>query len=84
MTQTIAEPPAVTIRTAPGPNGRVPLTDQPGEGPQLLLLHGFPDALVAWFRLPARPSKPAAPQSMFATAETPTDPAPATERRGVR
>ena len=60
------------------------LTDQPGEGPPLLLLHGFPDALFVWFLLPARSSNLATPQSMFATAESPADPAPATELRGVR
>jgi len=60
------------------------LTDQPSEGPPLLLLHGFPEALFVWFLLPARSSNLATPQSMFATAESPTDPAPATGRRGVR
>src|SRR5262249_61630438 len=35
--------PAATIRSVPGPNGRLHVTDQPGEGPPLVLLHGFPD-----------------------------------------
>jgi len=49
--QNIAEPPALTNRTVPGPNGRVHLTDQPGEGPPLLLLHGFPDDSRIYDRL---------------------------------
>ena len=51
MTQTIPEPPAVTNRMVPGPNGQVHLTDQPGEGPPLLLLHGFPDDSRIYDRL---------------------------------
>jgi hypothetical protein len=35
--------PAATIRSVSGPNGRLHLTDYPGEGPPLVLLHGFPD-----------------------------------------
>src|SRR5262249_59013341 len=51
MTQTIPEPAAVTNRMVPGPNGRVHLTDHPGEGPPLLLLHGFPDDSRIYDRL---------------------------------
>ena len=51
MTHTIPEPPAVTNRMVPGPNGRVHVTDQPGEGPPLLLMHGFPDDSRIYDRL---------------------------------
>lgn len=51
MAENIPEPPALTTRTVLGPNGRVHLTDQPGEGPALLLLHGFPDDSRIYDRL---------------------------------
>jgi len=43
--------PAATSRSVPGPNGRLHITDQPGEGPPLVLLHGFPDDSRIYDRL---------------------------------
>jgi haloalkane dehalogenase len=51
MTHTLPEPPAVMNRMVPGPNGKVHLTDQPGEGTPLLLMHGFPDDSRIYDRL---------------------------------
>src|SRR5262245_10407764 len=42
---------ATTSRSVPGPNGRLYVTDQPGESPPLLLLHGFPDDSRIYDRL---------------------------------
>src|SRR5215813_1632898 len=43
--------PAATIRSVPGPNGRLHVADYPGEGPPLVLLHGFPDDSRIYDRL---------------------------------
>src|SRR5262249_20310078 len=50
MSQNIPGP-AASSRSVPGPNGRLHLTDQPGEGPPLVLLHGFPDDSRIYDRL---------------------------------
>src|SRR5262249_55538265 len=40
-----------TSRSVPGPHGRLHVSDQPGEGPPLVLLHGFPDDSRIYDRL---------------------------------
>src|SRR5262245_25158898 len=42
---------ATTSRSVSGPNGRLYVTDQLGESPPLLLLHGFPDDSRIYDRL---------------------------------
>src|SRR5262249_51792195 len=51
MSRNIPGPAAATSRSVPGPNGRLHVTDQPGEGPPLVLLHGFPDDSRIYDRL---------------------------------
>jgi len=51
MSRNIPGPAAATSRSVPGPNGRLHVTDRPGEGPPLVLLHGFPDDSRIYDRL---------------------------------
>jgi pimeloyl-ACP methyl ester carboxylesterase len=51
MSRNIPGPATATSRSVPGPKGRLHVTDQPGQGPPLVLLHGFPDDSRIYDRL---------------------------------